>query len=43
MQVDDLLPHSTYCNYAYEKENHETNDNELELGTKNESVIIEQL
>ena len=28
--MDDLSPHSTYYNYAYEQENQQTNDNVLE-------------
>ena len=28
--MDDLPPHSTYYNYAYEQENQQTNDNVLE-------------
>ena len=30
VQVDDLPPHSTYYNYAYEQENQQTNDNVLD-------------
>ena len=26
MQVDDIPPHSAYCNCAYEQENQQTND-----------------
>ena len=26
VQEDDLAPHSTYCNYTHEQENHQTND-----------------
>ena len=38
--VDDLPPHSTYHNYAYEQENQQTNDSVLELGTENDSVLV---
>ena len=30
VQVDDLLPHSTYYNYTCEYENHQTNDDVLD-------------
>ena len=30
VQVDDLPPHSTYYNYTYEQENHQTNDGVLD-------------
>jgi len=30
VRVDDLPPHSTYYNYTYEQENHQTNDNVLD-------------
>ena len=36
VQVDDLSPHGTYYNYAYEQEDQQTNDDVLELGTENE-------
>ena len=32
--MDDLPPHSTYYNYAYEQENQQTIDNVLELGNR---------
>ena len=34
--MDDLPPHSTCYNYAYEQEDQQTNDDVLELGTENE-------
>ena len=39
VQVDDLSPHGTYYNYAYEQENQENNDSVLEIGTENDSVL----
>ena len=30
VQVNDLPPHSTYYNYAYEQENQQTNDSVLD-------------
>ena len=30
VRVDDLPPHSTYCNCAYEQENQQTNDDVLD-------------
>ena len=39
VQVDDLPPHSTYYNYAYEQDNQRASDNVLELGTENDMCL----
>ena len=33
VQMGDMPPLSTYCNYGYEKENQQSNDSVLELAT----------